>query len=55
MILYAGPGLDGGLIAAILGILLSIFLGIFALVWFPIKKGINKIRAFFKKTDSTIK
>ena len=36
--IYIGPGLGGGMIAAILGVLLSFLLGIIALFWIPIKK-----------------
>ncbi len=41
---YVGPGLGLGAIAAILGIVLSIFLAIFAVIWYPIKRllGIGK-------------
>jgi hypothetical protein len=43
--IYIGPGLGGGMIAAILGVLLSFLLGIIALFWIPIKKLIR----FFRK------
>jgi uncharacterized protein YneF (UPF0154 family) len=36
--IYIGPGLGGGMIAAILGVLLSFILGVIALFWIPIKK-----------------
>ena len=35
---YVGPGLGLGAIAAILGIILSVFLAIFAVAWYPIKR-----------------
>ena len=35
---YIGPGMSGGLIAAILGILLSILLTIFGILYYPIKR-----------------
>ncbi len=41
---YIGPGLGGGVIALILGFLLSIFLAVYALVWFPIKKFFKRVR-----------
>jgi len=41
---YIGPGLDGGVIAAVLGVLLSIFLALFAIIWYPVKKIILKFK-----------
>ncbi len=35
---YIGPGLGLGTIGAILGVLLSVLLAIFAIFWYPIKK-----------------
>lgn len=35
---YVGPGLGFGTIAAILGVIFSILLAIFAVVWYPIKR-----------------
>ena len=35
---YIGPGMSGGLIATILGILLSILLSIFGIFYYPIKR-----------------
>lgn len=43
--IYIGPGLGGGMIAAILGVLLAFLLGITALFWIPIKK----LMRFFKR------
>mgnify|MGYP007063394324 CR=1 FL=1 len=39
---YLGPGLGLGLIGSIIGLLLSIFIFIFALFWIPIKKILNR-------------
>ncbi len=41
---YIGPGLGGGFIAAIAGILISIFLALFAILWYPFKKLIAKFK-----------
>lgn len=38
MYAYIGPGMSGGLIATILGILLSILLSIFGILYYPIKR-----------------
>jgi hypothetical protein len=35
---YIGPGLGAGVIATVLGILGSMFLALFAIVWYPIKR-----------------
>lgn len=35
---YIGPGLGAGAVGAILGLLASIFVAIFAIFWYPIKR-----------------
>ena len=39
---YLGPGIGGGVIAATIGIIVAIFAAIFGLLWFPIKRFLNK-------------
>ena len=39
---YLGPGMGGGIIAVTIGIVVAIFAGIFGILWFPIKRLINK-------------
>jgi O-antigen/teichoic acid export membrane protein len=46
---YIGPGMGGGFIAAVVGILISIFLALFAILWYPFKKLIEKFKN--KKED----
>jgi hypothetical protein len=41
---YIGPGLGAGAIAAVLAVLGSIFLAIFAVVYYPIRRLIRKRR-----------
>lgn len=41
---YLGPGLGGGAIAAVLGVILSILLAVFAIVWYPIKRLLRRFR-----------
>lgn len=41
---YIGPGLGAGAVAAVLGVIGSIFLGIFAVLWYPIKRIIKKTK-----------
>ena len=47
MFIYIGPGLAGGMISAILGLVISFLLAIIALFWIPIKKVIR----FFKNKN----
>lgn len=35
---YIGPGVGAGAIGAVLGVIGSIFLGLFAILWYPIKR-----------------
>ncbi len=44
---YIGPGLGLGVIGVVLGVLVSIVLAIFAVLWYPLK------RMFKKETKST--
>jgi len=46
---YIGPGLGGGVITAVLGFFTSIFLALFAIIWYPVKRLIKKFKG--KKTD----
>lgn len=36
--LYVGPGMGGGFIAVIVGIVISFFLTLFAILWYPFKR-----------------
>ena len=38
---YLGPGMSGGLIATILGIIGSILLAIFGVIYYPLKRWYN--------------
>ncbi len=48
---YIGPGMGGGLIAAIIGILTAFFLSIVAIIWYPFKRFLG----FLKKAFNTKK
>jgi len=52
---YLGPGLGAGTIGAIVGVIASIFIGIFAIVYYPIKRMLKKIGLIRgkKKSDET--
>lgn len=45
---YVGPGLGAGAIGVFLGIIGSIFIALFAIIWYPLKRLIKKS----KKTTS---
>jgi hypothetical protein len=42
---YVGPGLGAGTLSIILGFLASIFLALFAVLWYPIKRVIRKFKS----------
>ena len=48
---YIGPGVGGGAILAILGFLVAIIVGIFGLIWFPIKRLLKKNKKEKKKNN----
>ena len=41
---YVGPGLGAGTVGVVLGAIVSVFLALFAVIWYPIKRLIRKIR-----------
>ena len=47
--IYIGPGMGGGVIAAIFGIIAAFFLGLFGIIYYPIKRFIKKRNQNFKK------
>ena len=49
---YIGPGMGVGAITVVLGILSSIFLGLFAIIWYPLKRLLKKMKG---KTGSARK
>lgn len=42
---YIGPGLGLGTIAVVLGVIGSVFLAVFAVLWYPIKRMLKKKKA----------
>ena len=38
---YIGPGMGGGLIAAIFGIIAAFFLGLFGILYYPLKRALK--------------
>ncbi len=51
---YIGPGVGAGALAAVVGVLGSIFLGLFAIVYYPFKRMLKrrKANAAVTKSDS---
>ena len=47
---YLGPGMSGGVIAAILGIFAAILLGFWGILYYPIKRALKK-RALKKQEE----
>lgn len=45
---YIGPGMGGGVIMATLGIVIAIFIGIFSILWFPIKRLLSRKKNKFQ-------
>lgn len=41
---YIGPGMGGGVIAAIFGIIAAFFLGLWGILYYPIKRAFKKKR-----------
>jgi len=48
---YIGPGMGGGIIAAIFGIVAAFFLGLWGILYYPIKRALKKK----KKKNNTYK
>lgn len=39
---YLGPGIGGGILAIIIGVIILVLITIFTFLWFPIKRYLNK-------------
>ncbi len=48
LLFYIGPGMSGGLMAVIIGILTSFVLSIIAIIWYPVKKLVRFIKRKLK-------
>jgi len=47
---YLGPGLGGGVLSVVLGFIVAVFLAIFAVVWYPLKRIFIKFKTRNKKS-----
>ena len=52
---YIGPGAGAGTIAVVLGILASIVMAFFAILWYPVKRLVKKRKAAQKVSADTPK
>lgn len=50
---YLGPGLGLGAIGAVLGVIGSLFLGLAAIIWYPVKRLIRKLKGTKRAAEST--
>lgn len=50
---YIGPGLAVGTVAIVLGVLSSIFLAFVGILWYPIKRLINRRRTTHQKAKDS--
>ena len=48
---YVGPGLGAGTIGVILGIIGSLFIALFAIIWYPLKRLFKKKKKQSQKTE----
>ena len=54
---YIGPGLSGGVIAAVIGFFVAIILGLWGILYYPIKRSLKNKRkkTILKKLDNEFK
>ena len=52
---YVGPGLGLGTLAVVLGVIGSVLLAIFAIVWYPLKRMLTKRKVSAKTEDRQTK
>ena len=46
---YVGPGMGGGVIIATLGVVLAIFLAIFGILYYPLKRAFKSLKKKINK------
>ena len=51
---YLGPGMGAGAVAVILGIVASVFLALFAVLWYPLKRMFKRRKGPKADTDPGI-
>ena len=48
LVLYIGRGLGAGTVTAIFGVLISLFLSLIAIFWYPLKRFFRYIKSKYK-------
>ena len=51
---YLGPGVAGGMIWATVGVIVALFAALFGLIWFPLKRLLNKRQETIKSKQDKI-
>ena len=49
---YVGPGMGGGVIAAIIGFIAAFLIGFWGILYYPIKRALNRRKKNTKDPDS---
>jgi hypothetical protein len=50
---YIGPGLGAGALGVVLGVLASVILAVFAIVWYPLKRFLKKMKTFSQSKNNS--
>ena len=50
---YVGPGMAGGVLASVLGILAAFIIGIFGILYYPIKRAIRERKLASEKESAS--
>lgn len=50
---YTGPGLGLGTLLVVLGVIGSLFLALFSVVWYPLKRMFKRVKAAFSPKAQT--
>ena len=54
LFVYIGPGMGGGVIAAIFGIIAAFFLGLWGILYYPIKRAFKNKKLKKKKSSKNV-
>jgi|TARA_B100001564_G_C20357708_1_gene541851 hypothetical protein len=49
---YIGPGMGGGVLAAVFGFIAAFFIALWSILYYPIKRAIKKRKSEHKKIDN---
>lgn len=51
---YIGPGIGAGALGVVLGLIVSVFLALFALIWYPVKRLLKSMRRKDSTSEETV-